>query len=38
VRGPAPHKGEHNHDILTHWLGLERMQIDALEAAGIVVP
>lgn len=36
VRGPAPHKGEHNADILRSWLGLSDAEITALAARGIL--
>ncbi|MEQ1785323.1 MAG: hypothetical protein ABMA14_28590, partial [Hyphomonadaceae bacterium] len=36
VRGPAPHKGEHNADVLRGWLGLSDADIAALLARGIL--
>ena len=36
VRGPAPHKGEHNTDVLRSWLGLSDTEIAALAARGIL--
>jgi crotonobetainyl-CoA:carnitine CoA-transferase CaiB-like acyl-CoA transferase len=36
VRGPAPHKGEHNADILRSWLGLSDADIAALLSRGIL--
>ena len=36
VRGPAPHKGEHNTDVLRGWLGLSDADIAALLARGIL--
>ncbi len=36
VRGPAPHKGEHNADVLRSWLGLSDADIAALLARGIL--
>lgn len=38
VRGPAPHRGEHNGDVLQEWLGLTPGQIEALLATGVVIP
>ncbi len=37
VRGPAPHKGEHNFEALTSWLSLSDSEIARLQDAGIVV-
>lgn len=36
VRGPAPHRGEHNEEVLRQWLGHEDSQVSALAAAGIL--
>jgi len=36
VRGPAPHKGEHNAEVLHRWLGLSDDEITALLARGIL--
>ncbi len=36
VRGPAPHKGEHNADVLRSWLGLSDSEIAALAERGIL--
>lgn len=36
VRGPAPHKGEHNADVLHRWLGLSDAEVSALLARGIL--
>ena len=36
VRGPAPHKGEHNADVLRRWLGLTDSDIAALLSRGIL--
>lgn len=36
VRGPAPHKGEHNAEILRSWLGLSDDAIAALLSRGIL--
>ena len=36
VRGPAPHRGEHNKEVLRQWLGHEDSQVSALAAAGIL--
>ena len=37
VRGPAPHRGEHNDQVLGEWLGLSADQIGALDEAGILL-
>lgn len=36
VRGPAPHRGEHNRQVLGEWLGKTPEQVSALESAGIL--
>jgi CoA:oxalate CoA-transferase len=36
VRGPAPHRGEHNEAVLQDWLGKSREEAAALLAAGIL--
>ncbi len=36
VRGPAPHKGEHNAEVLHRWLGLSEAEVAALLARGIL--
>lgn len=36
VRGGAPHRGEHNREVLGEWLGLAPEAIDALAAQGVV--
>ena len=36
VRGPAPHKGEHNAAVLRNWLGLSDAEIAALAERGIL--
>ena len=36
VRGPAPHRGEHNVEALGDWLGKTPEQVSALEAAGVL--
>ena len=36
VRGPAPHKGEHNADVLRSWLGFSDSEIAALAERGIL--
>ena len=36
VRGPAPHRGEHNEQILEEWLGMEAAAIEALDQAGVL--
>jgi crotonobetainyl-CoA:carnitine CoA-transferase CaiB-like acyl-CoA transferase len=37
VRGPAPHRGEHNRAVLGEWLGLTDAEIEDLGAAGVVL-
>jgi crotonobetainyl-CoA:carnitine CoA-transferase CaiB-like acyl-CoA transferase len=34
VRGPAPHRGEHNVQVLGDWLGYDEAAVDALMADG----
>jgi crotonobetainyl-CoA:carnitine CoA-transferase CaiB-like acyl-CoA transferase len=36
VRGPAPHRGEHNREVLSEWLDKAPTEIDALLAAGVL--
>jgi crotonobetainyl-CoA:carnitine CoA-transferase CaiB-like acyl-CoA transferase len=36
VRGPAPHRGEHNRSVLEGWLGLSALEIDGLVSAGVL--
>jgi CoA:oxalate CoA-transferase len=36
VRGPAPHRGEHNAEVLAEWLGVDVASVAALESAGIL--
>ena len=36
VRGPAPHRGEHNADVLAEWLGRSEEAISDLYARGII--
>jgi crotonobetainyl-CoA:carnitine CoA-transferase CaiB-like acyl-CoA transferase len=37
VRGPAPHRGEHNEAVLGEWLGLDAAQIAALYDGGVLL-
>ena len=37
VKGPAPHRGEHNRAVLAEWLGLSDAEIDDLTGAGVVL-
>ncbi|MAU91152.1 MAG: CoA transferase [Gammaproteobacteria bacterium TMED182] len=37
VRGPAPHRGEHNRLVLEQWLQMTSAEIDALASAGILL-
>jgi CoA:oxalate CoA-transferase len=36
VRGPAPHRGEHNHEVLAQWLGLPANDVDQLLEQGVL--
>ena len=36
VRGGAPHRGEHNAEVLGEWLGLSAAEIADLEGAGVL--
>jgi CoA:oxalate CoA-transferase len=36
VRGPAPHRGEHNSEVLEDWLGKSAAQVKALHGAGVL--
>lgn len=36
VRGPAPHRGEHNADVLAEWLGRSQEAISDLYSRGII--
>ncbi|HWA60365.1 MAG TPA: CaiB/BaiF CoA-transferase family protein [Caulobacteraceae bacterium] len=36
VRGPAPHRGEHNAEVLKDWLGRSDADAEALAAAGVL--
>ena len=36
VRGPAPHRGEHNGEVLAQWLGKSAAAVDALVANGVL--
>jgi len=37
VRGPAPHRGEHNSQVLADWLGKGEAEVAALQAAGVLL-
>ncbi len=37
VRGPAPHRGEHNHQVLEDWLGNSAADTDKLLAEGVLI-
>ncbi len=37
VRGPAPHRGEHNEAVLAEWLGRSREDAQALTSAGVLL-
>jgi len=36
VRGPAPRRGEHNLEVLSHWLGLGPGDVERLSASGVL--
>ena len=36
VRGPAPHRGEHNVEVLQDWLGRSAAQVQALHGSGVL--
>lgn len=36
VRGPAPHRGEHNAAVLSEWLKLEEEEVASLYATGVL--
>ena len=36
VRGPAPHRGEHNIEVLQDWLGRSAAQVQALQGSGVL--
>ncbi len=36
VRGPAPHRGEHNEDVLKDWLGHSPREVAALTEQGVL--
>ena len=37
VKGPAPHRGEHNREVLGEWLRLSDTEVDDLASAGVVL-
>ena len=37
VRGPAPHRGEHNAEVLEDWLGMAAEDVTALAEAGVLL-
>ncbi len=37
VRGPAPHRGEHNREVLTDWLGKDEGEINRLIGTGVLL-
>ncbi|MFV0257307.1 MAG: CaiB/BaiF CoA transferase family protein [Acidimicrobiales bacterium] len=36
-RGPAPHRGEHNHEVMRDWLDLDTAAVDGLLRRGVLV-
>lgn len=37
VKGPAPHRGEHNQAVLAEWLGRTDAQVEALTGQGVLM-
>jgi crotonobetainyl-CoA:carnitine CoA-transferase CaiB-like acyl-CoA transferase len=37
VRGPAPHRGEHNAEVLRDWLDLSQGELDTLAESGVLL-
>lgn len=37
VRGPAPHRGEHNAQVVAEWAGYDSVKIDDLTAASVLL-
>ena len=37
VRGPAPHKGEHNAEVLNDWLGMSATAVAELMSSGVLL-
>jgi crotonobetainyl-CoA:carnitine CoA-transferase CaiB-like acyl-CoA transferase len=37
VAGPAPHRGEHNAEVLAQWLGMGETEAAALASAGVLL-
>lgn len=37
VRGPAPHRGEHNQSVLDDWLGMAAIDVAALASSGVLL-
>lgn len=37
IRGPAPHRGEHNTAVLQDWLDMSGTQVDELRASGVLL-
>ena len=37
VRGPAPHRGEHNTEVLADWLGMGAEEVTGLAEAGVLL-
>lgn len=37
VRGPAPHRGEHNREAIMEWLGVSEDEIEAWASAGVLL-
>jgi crotonobetainyl-CoA:carnitine CoA-transferase CaiB-like acyl-CoA transferase len=37
IRGPAPHQGEHNQEVLVEWLGRSVTDVDQLRSQGVLL-
>ena len=37
VRGPAPHRGEHNGEVLGEWLGASAEEVERLQRGGVLL-
>jgi crotonobetainyl-CoA:carnitine CoA-transferase CaiB-like acyl-CoA transferase len=38
IHGVVPYRGEHNHDVLSEWLGMDDADIAKLETLGALTP
>lgn len=37
MRGPAPHRGDHNAEVLADWLGMAAGEVSELAEAGVLL-